>query len=151
MLGNPTIPAGQSAPDPTGAAVTALEVTITDGSLGLGDGAENFVAVTGITGTLLVFDSVAAQQSTASATPTVTLNGVVGQLSGTVALQNVTGVSFGATMSADVQHHRRDGRRPRHPAGTGRHAARVGRRHAVLGRPPPMSPSPSWARPSPAI
>src|SRR6201999_3919969 len=67
--------------------------------LSIGDGAENFVAVTGITGTLLAFDNVAAQKSTGSATPTVTLNGVVGQLSGNVALVNVSNVSFGAAMA----------------------------------------------------
>ena len=151
VLGNPTIPAGQSAPDPTGATVTAIEVTIADGSLGLGDGAENFVAVTGITGTLLVFDSVAAQQSSGAATPTVTLSGVVGQLSGNVALQNVTGVSFGAAMTltfnttgATVDAHR-------HPARARPPLSSCGMPARGSRLPPPTSPSPSWARPSPAI
>ena len=102
VLANPTIPAGQSAPDPTGANVTALQITVANGSLTLGDGAQNFVVMTGIAGTLLAFDGAHAQQSVGSATPTVLLNGVVGQLSGSVVLQNVTGVAFSATMGLSL-------------------------------------------------
>ncbi|MDF2434916.1 MAG: large repetitive protein, partial [Mucilaginibacter sp.] len=92
-------PAGQPAPSPAGAtAVPALQITISGGALRLGDGSVNFVSVSNVAGTVLVFDAAAAQQSVGG-TSTVSLSGVAGQLSGQVQVQGVPGFAFSGAIA----------------------------------------------------
>ena len=74
VLADPTLTNGQF-PDPTGAtAVPALQITISGGAVRLGDGSVNFVSVTNVAGTVLVFDNATATTSVGGAT-TVSLSG----------------------------------------------------------------------------
>ena len=70
----------------------AVALAIANGTIGLGDGSVNFLTLSHISGDLLLINIPAG---TSPVTPAV--RGVAGQLSATVALQNLPGVSLGGT------------------------------------------------------
>ena len=67
----------------------AVEVTITGGSLGLGDGSSDFLSLTAINGDLLLLDTTGQV-------------GIAGQVSAAVALQGIPGVSLSGALRLEM-------------------------------------------------
>ena len=73
----------------------AVKLSITNGSLGLGDGQVKFVTLTNINGDLLLMDGPQGTSTTAT-------KGIAAQLSATVAIQGIPGVSLAGTLTLQI-------------------------------------------------
>ena len=73
----------------------AVKLSITNGYLGLGDGQDKFVTLTNVNGDVLLMDGPQGSSTTAT-------TGVAAQLSATVAIQGIPGVSLSGTLALQI-------------------------------------------------